>query len=55
MDKGDWYMVLGYMNLLKGASRAVAQEYINELRLFLEMKLIADSMLFYASASSLAL
>ncbi|KAF6209341.1 hypothetical protein GE061_015088 [Apolygus lucorum] len=54
MDKGDWYMVLGYLNLLKGASRAVAQDYINELKLFLEMKLIADSLLFNASAEYLA-
>ncbi|CAB0010658.1 unnamed protein product, partial [Nesidiocoris tenuis] len=54
MDKGDWYMVLSYLNLLKGASRAVSSNFINELRLYLETKAIADSLMCHAAARFLA-
>lgn len=47
-------MTLKYMNLLKGASRSVAREWMNETRILLETQQAIDVLLAYAGAIGLA-
>lgn len=54
MDRGDWYQVLRYMNLMKGASRVVAQDFLDEVKIFLETKQAADVLIAHASVSAIA-
>ncbi|XP_065207259.1 MICOS complex subunit Mic60 [Planococcus citri] len=53
LDRGDFLQALRYMNLLKGAARAIADEWINETRILLETKQAADVLLSHAAYSSL--
>lgn len=53
MDRGDVLQTLKYMNLLKGASRAIASEWMNEARILLETQQAADVLLWHAVNSSL--
>lgn len=46
-------MTLRYMNLLKGASRAVARDWMNETRILLETQQAADTLMAYAGAIGL--
>lgn len=46
-------MTLRYMNLLKGASRSVASEWMNEARILLETQQAIDTLLAYIGASGL--
>ncbi|KAF6209403.1 hypothetical protein GE061_015150 [Apolygus lucorum] len=55
IDRGDWYQVLRYMNLLKGAPKVVAQDFLEEVKNFLETKQAADVLISHASASALAM
>lgn len=53
MDRGDFKMTLRYMNLLKGASRAVARDWMKETRILLETQQAVDTLIAYAGATSL--
>jgi mitofilin len=53
MERGDLEQALRYMNQLKGESRNVAQDWINDTRLLLEARQAADALLGHASASGL--
>lgn len=47
-------MTLRYMNLLKGAPRSVASDWMNETRILLETQQAIDALLAYAGATGLA-
>lgn len=53
LDRGDFKMTLRYMNLLKGASRSVATDWMNETRILLETKQAVDTLIAYAGAIGL--
>ncbi|XP_014203373.1 MICOS complex subunit Mic60 isoform X2 [Copidosoma floridanum] len=53
LDRGDFKMTLRYMNLLKGAPRSVARDWMNEARILLETQLAVESLVAYAGANSL--
>ncbi|XP_012536895.1 MICOS complex subunit Mic60 isoform X4 [Monomorium pharaonis] len=53
LDRGDFKMTLRYMNLLKGASRSVASDWMNETRILLETQQAIDTLLAYAGATGL--
>ncbi|KAB0794847.1 hypothetical protein PPYR_11686 [Photinus pyralis] len=53
IDRGDFAQTLRYMNLLDGASRIVASQWIDETRLLLETQQAANVLLAHASASGL--
>ncbi|KOC61000.1 Putative mitochondrial inner membrane protein [Habropoda laboriosa] len=53
LDRGDFKMTLRYMNLLKGAPRSIARDWMNETRILLETQLAVDALLAYASAIGL--
>ncbi|XP_014471483.1 PREDICTED: MICOS complex subunit Mic60 isoform X2 [Dinoponera quadriceps] len=53
LDRGDFEMVLRYMNLLKGAPRSVARDWMNEARILLETQLAVDTLLAHAGATGL--
>lgn len=46
-------MTLRYMNLLKGASRSIAKDWMNETRILLETQQAVDTLLAYAGAIGL--
>ena len=46
-------MTLRYMNLLKGAPRSVARDWMNETRILLETQQAIESLVAYAGANSL--
>lgn len=46
-------MTLRYMNLLKGAPRCVARDWMNEARILLETQQAVDTLIAYAGASGL--
>ncbi|XP_011340247.1 MICOS complex subunit Mic60 isoform X1 [Ooceraea biroi] len=54
LDRGDFKMTLKYMNLLKGAPRSVASDWMNETRILLETQQAIDLLLAYAGATGLA-
>lgn len=54
LDRGDFKMALRYMNLLKGAPRSVARDWMNETRILLETQQAIDALLAYAGATGLA-
>ncbi|KAK9501373.1 hypothetical protein O3M35_012108 [Rhynocoris fuscipes] len=54
LDRGDLYQTLKYMNLLKGAPKVVASDWIRELRIYLETLLAARALMAHASAAGLA-
>ncbi|XP_033232208.1 MICOS complex subunit Mic60 isoform X4 [Belonocnema kinseyi] len=53
LDRGDFKMTLRYMNLLKGASRCIAKDWMNEARILLETQQAVDALLAYAGANGL--
>lgn len=53
LDRGDFLQALRYMNLLQGAARAIADEWINETRILLETKQAAEVLLSHAVYSNL--
>ena len=53
MDRGDFRMALRYMNLLKGAPRCVAREWMNETRILLETQQAIDTLVAYAGSMGL--
>ncbi|XP_011872046.1 PREDICTED: MICOS complex subunit Mic60 isoform X3 [Vollenhovia emeryi] len=53
LDRGDFKMTLKYMNLLKGAPRSVASDWMNETRILLETQQAIDTLLAYAGATGL--
>lgn len=52
LDRGDFQQTLRYMNLLKGAARVIANEWMNETRIHLETKQAANLLLAHAVYSS---
>lgn len=54
VDRGNFVQALKYANLLKGASRRVATDWINETRLLLETQQAADVLLTHAATSGLS-
>ncbi|XP_025989548.2 MICOS complex subunit Mic60 isoform X3 [Solenopsis invicta] len=53
LDRGNFKMTLRYMNLLKGAPRSVASDWMNETRILLETQQAIDTLLAYAGATGL--
>lgn len=53
LDRGDFKMTLRYMNLLKGAPRSIASDWMNEARILLETQQAIDTLLAYAGATGL--
>ncbi|XP_076759351.1 inner membrane mitochondrial protein mitofilin isoform X4 [Xylocopa sonorina] len=53
LDRGDFKMTLRYMNLLKGAPRSIARDWMNETRILLETQQAVDTLLAYAGAIGL--
>ncbi|PSN32294.1 MICOS complex subunit Mic60 [Blattella germanica] len=53
MDRGDFGMTLRYMNQLKGASRCVARDWMNEVRILLETQQAANTLMAHAASSGL--
>lgn len=53
LDRGDFKMTLRYMNLLKGAPRSIARDWMNEAKILLETQQAIDTLLAYAGATGL--
>lgn len=53
LDRGDFTQTLKYMNLLKGASRCVARQWMNEARILLETQQAANTLIAHAAAGGL--
>ncbi|XP_046475581.1 MICOS complex subunit Mic60 isoform X1 [Neodiprion pinetum] len=53
LDRGDFKMTLRYMNLLKGAPRSVANDWINEATILLETQQAVDTLIAHAGAAGL--
>lgn len=53
IDRGDFEQSLKYMNLLRGAARVIANEWIKETRIFLETQQAANLLLTHAVYSNL--
>ncbi|XP_012281566.1 MICOS complex subunit Mic60 isoform X1 [Orussus abietinus] len=53
MDRGDFRMTLRYLNLLEGAPRCIARDWMNEARILLETQQAVDTLLAYAGATGL--
>jgi mitofilin len=51
LDHGNIAQSLKYMNLLNGASRKVAKDWINEARIYLETQQAVNTLLAYAESS----
>lgn len=51
MDRGNLVQTLRYMNLLQGAPRKVASEWVNEVRLLLETEQAVNVLLSHASGN----
>lgn len=54
VDRGNFTQALRYANLLKGASRKIANDWINETRLLLETQQAVNVLLAHAATSGLA-
>lgn len=54
MDRGNFTQALRYANLLQGASRKVANDWITETRLLLETQQAINVLLAHAATSGLA-
>jgi len=50
VDRGDLKMALRYMNLLRGASRAVASQWMDETRIYLETQLVVNTLMAHSAA-----
>ncbi|KAG5317823.1 MIC60 protein, partial [Pseudoatta argentina] len=53
LDRGNFKMTLRYMNLLKGAPKSVASDWMNETRILLETQQAIDTLLAYAGVIGL--
>ncbi|XP_015523022.2 MICOS complex subunit Mic60 isoform X1 [Neodiprion lecontei] len=53
LDRSDFKMTLRYMNLLKGAPRSVANDWINEATILLETQQAVDTLIAHAGAAGL--
>lgn len=53
VDRGDLTQALRYMNLLDGASKTVASEWMKEVRVYLECQQAATALITHASAKGL--
>lgn len=53
VDRDDFLLAMKYMNLLQGAPRKVANDWLNETRLFLETQQAANTVMNHAAASGL--
>ncbi|XP_050449745.1 MICOS complex subunit Mic60 isoform X2 [Cataglyphis hispanica] len=53
LDRGNFQMTLKYMNLLKGAPRSIAKDWMNETRILLETQQAINTLLAYAGAIGL--
>lgn len=53
VDRGDLMMALRYMNLLQGAPRKIAGDWLKETRLLLETQQAANTLMAHAAASGL--
>ncbi|XP_018568221.1 MICOS complex subunit Mic60 isoform X2 [Anoplophora glabripennis] len=53
LDRGDFAQTLKYMNLLKGAPRCVARQWMNETRILLETQQAANTLMAHAASSGL--
>ncbi|XP_065371968.1 MICOS complex subunit Mic60 [Calliphora vicina] len=53
VDRGDLVMALRYMNLLQGAPRKIASDWLKETRLLLETQQAANTLMAHAAASGL--
>ncbi|CAH2009080.1 unnamed protein product [Acanthoscelides obtectus] len=53
LDRGDFAQTLRYMNLLKGAPRCVARQWMNETRILLETQQAANTLMAHAASSGL--
>ncbi|CAH1121749.1 unnamed protein product [Ceutorhynchus assimilis] len=53
LDRGDFAQALKYMNLLKGAPRSVARQWMNETRILLETQQAANTLMAHAASSGL--
>jgi len=49
VDRSDFLQALKYMNLLQGASRKIAGEWIKEARLMLETQQAANTLMAHAA------
>ncbi|XP_074027023.1 MICOS complex subunit Mic60 isoform X1 [Leptinotarsa decemlineata] len=54
LDRGDFAQTLRYMNLLKGAPRCVAKQWMDETRILLETQQAANTLMAHAASSGLA-
>ncbi|XP_058813535.1 MICOS complex subunit Mic60 isoform X1 [Topomyia yanbarensis] len=53
LDRGDLVRTVQYMNLLKGASRKAALDWLNEARLLLETQQAANTLMAHAASSGI--
>ncbi|XP_023168563.1 MICOS complex subunit Mic60 [Drosophila hydei] len=53
VDRGDFLQALKYLNLLQGAPRQVANDWMKETRLMLETQQAANTLMAHAAASGL--
>lgn len=53
MDRSDFLQALKYLNLLQGAPRQIAGEWMKEARLMLETQQAANTLMAHAAASGL--
>jgi len=54
IEHGDLTQALKYMNLLKGASRNIAEDWLKETRLLLETQQAANTLMAHAATSGLS-
>ncbi|XP_044735187.1 MICOS complex subunit Mic60 isoform X4 [Chrysoperla carnea] len=53
LDRGDFHLTLQYMNLLSGASRTVSEDWMQEVKILLETKQAANTLMAHAAANGL--
>jgi mitofilin len=53
LDRGDFAQTLKYMNLLRGAPRSIARQWMNETRILLETQQAANTLMAHAASSGL--
>ncbi|XP_008198305.1 MICOS complex subunit Mic60 isoform X2 [Tribolium castaneum] len=53
LDRGDFAQTLKYMNLLQGAPRSIARQWMNETRILLETQQAANTLMAHAASSGL--
>lgn len=53
VDRGDLTQALRYMNLLNGAAKSIALDWMKEARIYLECQQAATALVTHASAKGL--